>query len=125
MNSRTFAWRRHSTYRSHGFRWSTKRVSGSSLISARNCAKLRAHAKNLLGAARFQSVEPRALEALDGYPQRFEQSMQAADGTHTRLDVHYVPDRDASEVRGFFVLVTDTAISGADALDYVTPEMSP
>jgi PAS domain S-box-containing protein len=79
------------------------------------------HLKDLLGAARFQSVEARVRAALEGHAQRFEQSMLLGNGSHTPLDIRYVPDRHAGEVRGFFVLVTDPAVASGAIRDYVTP----
>jgi hypothetical protein len=69
------------------------------------------HLKDLLGATRFQGIEAYVRGALDGEPQRFQQSMQKADASPTWLDIRYVPDRDGTTVRGFFVLVTDSATS--------------
>jgi diguanylate cyclase (GGDEF)-like protein/PAS domain S-box-containing protein len=62
--------------------------------------------RDLLGY-RFEVAEPHARAALEGLPQRFETSSVKPDGSRTYSDVRYVPDRDADEVRGFFVLVTD------------------
>ena len=80
------------------------------------------HLKDLLGAARFYTVEARAQAALEGHHQRFEQIFQTSHGPG-RLDVRYVPDFEGTEVRGFYVLVTDVQNLGDDTLDYGTPEM--
>jgi diguanylate cyclase len=66
------------------------------------------HMRDLLGNQQFESSEPHTQLALQGQTQRFNSRRMKVDGSESYLDVRYVPDFDEeTEVRGFFVLVTD------------------
>jgi diguanylate cyclase len=80
--------------------------------------------QDLLGEQQFEYSEPHTRLALQGQAQRFNSHRMKVDGAETFLDVRYVPDFDEeTEVRGFFVLVTDqtatrsvqTALQAANA----------
>ncbi len=66
------------------------------------------HIRDLLGSEYFDGAAARIEAALRGEPQTFEQSQPAPDGSGLRHTlVHYVPDREDGEVRGFYAFVHD------------------
>ena len=65
------------------------------------------HLGELLGAELYRANEPFIHAVLRGERQRFESTMTKADGHIGYTLVHYIPDWDRVQVRGFFVLVSD------------------
>lgn len=63
--------------------------------------------RDLLGEALSQQNEPAILAALNGETQRFERTLVNARGEQGYKWVHYLPDMEGGQVRGFFVLVSD------------------
>ncbi|OYU98042.1 MAG: hypothetical protein CFE45_18045, partial [Burkholderiales bacterium PBB5] len=69
----------------------------------------------LIGARRAQVIgppdrdagEPAFAAALAGQVQEFEALLQRDGRTPRRCRIHYIPDRQAAQVRGVFVLLTD------------------
>ena len=65
------------------------------------------HARELMGDALFTKNEPYMRAVLAGEMQRFERTLTKADGTSGYTWAHYMPDVEGTQVRGFFVLVSD------------------
>jgi PAS domain S-box-containing protein len=65
------------------------------------------HIRDLMGEELFSRNEPYIRAALRGERQRFERILVKADGSTGYTWAHYIPDMDGTEVRGFFVLVSD------------------
>ncbi|MBY0573996.1 MAG: response regulator [Undibacterium sp.] len=63
--------------------------------------------QDLLGIALFQLNELHIRGALRGEPQHFERSITKADGSIGHTWVHYIPDWENGNVRGFFAIVSD------------------
>jgi PAS domain S-box-containing protein len=61
----------------------------------------------IFGAEYLAQRWSRVAAVLGGEEQHFEREERSADGTRADTWVHYIPDRQAGEVRGFFVLATD------------------
>jgi PAS domain S-box-containing protein len=62
---------------------------------------------DMLGPQRWAQLEPRALRALAGEPQRFEWTTPGPDGTDIVTLLHYRPDIDQGHVRGIFAFAVD------------------
>jgi signal transduction histidine kinase/ActR/RegA family two-component response regulator len=79
--------------------------------------------QELQGAELFLMNEPYVRLALNGIAQQFERKRNKSDGTPAILEVQYLPDfDDSTEVRGFYVLVTDITVLRAardEALELV------
>jgi PAS domain S-box-containing protein len=58
-------------------------------------------------AETFHIYEPRIRAVLGGVPQHFERDETTPGGDKASMWVHYVPDWQAGQVRGFFVMVTN------------------
>ncbi|HEX7636899.1 MAG TPA: PAS domain S-box protein, partial [Burkholderiaceae bacterium] len=65
----------------------------------------------IFGEPRDPERDAHSQAALTGQPQQFESVEQAADGRHRTWNVHYIPDIQRGEVRGFFVLASDITAS--------------
>lgn len=66
------------------------------------------HIRDVVGETLYRKNLPRIEAVLRGEPQVFERLIPAPDGRQIRHALtHYIPDRVGTEVRGFFVLVTD------------------
>lgn len=65
------------------------------------------HIRDLLGPEQFAISEPFLRHALMGERQIFERTYPDRKGRLRHVIVSYVPDREANEVRGVFVQVTD------------------
>ena len=68
-------------------------------------------ALSLFGQTLFEQNAPLMREALKGQSQHFERTLTKADGSVGYAYAHYIADvREAGEVVGFFVLVTDVTL---------------
>jgi len=65
--------------------------------------------RELLGEERYAWYQPYVERVLQGEPQQLERQLLDAEGHSRDAWVHFIPDRDGSHVRGFFVLVTDVS----------------
>ena len=61
----------------------------------------------VVGPARYATIEPHLRAALAGRPVTFETSGRDADGTERQLQAAYVPDVAGATVRGFVAVITD------------------
>ncbi|MEN7431906.1 PAS domain S-box protein [Chromobacterium sp. TRC.1.1.SA] len=61
----------------------------------------------LLGEESFAISRPYVEAALAGHPQSFERTLEGPDGELRHTLVHYLPDRENGEVRGFYSVVHD------------------
>ncbi len=61
----------------------------------------------IFGEGRPPARDAHAMEALAGHAQQFESVETSADGRRGTWLVHYIPDLDRGELRGFFVLASD------------------
>ncbi len=74
----------------------------------------------IFGADRSPEWLGFAHAALAGAPQQFESEEVSADGRHGVWQVHYIPDVQRGEVRGFFVLASDITASKRAQADLQT-----
>ncbi len=65
------------------------------------------HMRELLGEELYQNVEPFIHGVLAGAPQQFQHSLTRSDGRHCHTMIHYIPDMEGDQVRGFYELVSD------------------
>jgi diguanylate cyclase (GGDEF)-like protein/PAS domain S-box-containing protein len=65
--------------------------------------------RELLGEALFDKNDAAIHAALRGVPQRFERTLNKADGSATFVLIQYVPDVHDGRVLGFFVLASDVS----------------
>ncbi|WP_084682846.1 CHASE domain-containing hybrid sensor histidine kinase/response regulator [Perlucidibaca piscinae] len=65
------------------------------------------HMSELLGRELYQQNLPHIRRVLAGEAQQFERSITSRDGTVRHSLAHYLPDRIAGEVVGFYVIVHD------------------
>jgi PAS domain S-box-containing protein len=72
--------------------------------------------EEIFGPDRWQRVEPRVTAALRGEPQHFERDETGPDGLSATTLVHYMPDVQGDQVRGFFVLALDVTQNRLDQL---------
>ena len=63
--------------------------------------------KDLLGPRLYEECGPLIAASLRGEPQQFEQERPRADGAPGYVLTRYIPDSDASGVKGFFVIASD------------------
>ncbi|SUX54028.1 CHASE domain-containing hybrid sensor histidine kinase/response regulator [Chromobacterium vaccinii] len=61
----------------------------------------------LLGEESFAISRPHVEAALAGRPQSFERTLEGLDGELRHTLVHYLPDKENGEVRGFYSVVHD------------------
>ncbi|HUL64025.1 MAG TPA: PAS domain-containing protein [Burkholderiaceae bacterium] len=61
----------------------------------------------IFGEQRFGTMRNQVYGVLQGEPQRFERAERSAAGQDVMTLIHYVPDRQAEGIQGFFVLTTD------------------
>ena len=61
----------------------------------------------IFGAERLKANAQYVAGALAGKAQHFEREERKADGSWAQTWIHYIPDRVAGDVRGFFVLASD------------------
>ncbi|WP_157288551.1 bifunctional diguanylate cyclase/phosphodiesterase [Uliginosibacterium gangwonense] len=70
------------------------------------------HLSELLGEENFQRNLPRALAALRGEAQLFNQVIPPDDGQGARHTlVHYIPDVQEGQVNGFYAMVSDVTVA--------------
>jgi PAS domain S-box-containing protein len=87
--------------------------------------------QELLGERVFKLNEGHVQAALAGSEQQFERELTKADGRLAHTWAHYVPDVSGSEVRGFFVKVSDvtalksTQLALEEASDWGEPAAGP
>lgn len=67
----------------------------------------RLNVKDLLGPRLYEECAPLIAASLRGEPQQFEQERPRADGAPGYVLTRYIPDADASGVKGFFVIASD------------------
>ncbi|ABK98962.1 hybrid sensor histidine kinase/response regulator [Pelobacter propionicus] len=65
------------------------------------------HIRELLGTELYQDIEPFIHGALEGVPQHFQHALTRSDGQHCHTMIHYIPDMEGEQVRGFYELVSD------------------
>ena len=65
--------------------------------------------EEIFGDTRYRAILPRVRGVLGGEPQRFEREERNAEGQLLTTLVHYIPDRQESGIRGFFVLASDVS----------------
>jgi PAS domain S-box-containing protein len=63
--------------------------------------------REIFGEARFSTMRDQVHGVLRGEPQRFERAERSAAGQDVTTLIHYVPDRQAEAILGFFVLTAD------------------
>ncbi|MFP5221080.1 MAG: diguanylate cyclase [Acidobacteriota bacterium] len=63
--------------------------------------------RELLGEVLYRKNEPYIRAALKGEPQIFERALTKVDGSVHTTQARYIPDMEADEAQGFFVLATD------------------
>ncbi|TFY98013.1 response regulator [Ramlibacter rhizophilus] len=61
----------------------------------------------IFGEAFYEELLPHVERVLQGEPQYFEHEATDAAGRTTTWQLHYLPDQESGEVRGFFVLALD------------------
>ncbi|MEJ7931495.1 response regulator [Ramlibacter sp. AN1015] len=62
---------------------------------------------DIFGQAFYDQLSPHVDEVLQGRPQYFEYEADEGAGRTSSWQLHYIPDIEADEVRGFFVLALD------------------
>ena len=65
------------------------------------------HMRDLLGPDLFFANEPFVLLALKGEAQHFERSLTTPAGAQSHTLIHYIPDIDGDQIRGFYELLSD------------------
>jgi PAS domain S-box-containing protein len=65
------------------------------------------HIREILGEPLYALNQPFIEAALRGEPQHFERRIVDPRGATRHSQAHYIPDKQAGQVRGFFVLVVD------------------
>ena len=64
-------------------------------------------ADEIFGSERYAQLEPLISAALRGEPQSLERAEKSLAGDDVTMLIHYIPDTQGDEVRGFFVLALD------------------